>query len=76
MCAAAAKSRYPCLNFIPREYLTREMCYDSVKGDGEAIKLVPEEFMSSELAYLAITSPGPCSSSEDSAGNNMRHVPE
>lgn len=76
MCAAAAKSRYPCLNFIPREYLTREMCYDSVKGDGEAIKLVPEEFMSSELAYLAITSPGPCSSNEDSAGNNMRHVPE
>ncbi len=75
MCVAAAKTRYPCLEFIPRQYLTREMCYDSVKGDGMAIKDVPEEFMSSELAYLAITSPAPCSSNEDSAGNNMRHVP-
>ncbi len=75
MCVAAAKTRYPCLQFIPRHFLTREMCYDAVRGDGEAIKDVPEEFMSSELAYLAITSPAPCSSNEDSAGNNMRYVP-
>lgn len=60
--ASCAKRRYGdnrnIIDFIPRDLLTKEMCMDIVRQNGEALRSVPDEMKDREMCLAAVTQYG------------------
>lgn len=46
------------IDFIPRSLLTKEMCMDIVRQNGEALRSVPQEMIDREMCLIAVTQYG------------------
>lgn len=60
--ASSAKRKYGynqnIIDFIPRDLLSKEMCMDVIRQNGEALRSVPDELKDREMCLAAVTQYG------------------